>query len=86
MNCIELRPDQIVRRGKYPAPNVPNHNSLFFHPSTLHGSPKELEEWGYELATFCRQNDIPYYCFMNDFGKKINVYPNETIEQWWVNR
>lgn len=85
MDCIELKPEQIIRKGKYPAPNIDNHDSLFFHPLTQHGSSKELEKWGYDLATICRKKNITYYYFINDFGKRINVYPNDIIKQWWAN-
>lgn len=86
MNAIQLESSQIKRKGKYPAPNIPNYNSLFFHPLTKHGNSKELENWGYELTVICNNEGITYFYFYNDFNKKINVYPNETIEKWWSNR
>ena len=86
MHCTELRKDQIVRKGKYPAPNVPNHNSLFFHHLTVGRDTPTYYKWGQELTAICMDENIPCYYFINDFGTKINVYPNDLIERWWSNR
>ena len=85
MNCIELTEDQVVRNEKLARPNVSGHNSLFFHPITKHGTREEREEWGYELTVICEEQEIEYYCFDHK-GEKINVYPNDLIEQWWTSR
>ena len=86
MKAIKLEPQQITREGKYPAPNVPGYNSLFFHPLTSGNETKTLYQWGNELTAICETEDITYYYFNNDFETKINVYPNEIIEKWWNNR
>jgi hypothetical protein len=86
MNAIELNENQITRVGRYPAPNVPNYNSLFFHHLTKGNDTSTLYDWGNELTRICEEQKNTYYYFFNDFGTKINVYPNEVIENWWSNR
>jgi hypothetical protein len=86
MNSIELTPDQIVRIEKYPAPNVVGYDSLYFHALTSGNETKVLYTWGNELTAICEEENIEYYHFFNDFGTKINVYPNDLIEEWWANR
>ncbi len=86
MNAIKLEENQITRVGKYPAPNIPNYNSLFFHRLTEGNDTSTLYEWGNELTRICEQEQFTYYYFFNDFGTKINVYPNELIEKWWSNK
>lgn len=86
MKAIKLESHQIKRIGKYPAPNVSGHNSLFFHPLTKGNSTETLYDWGNELTAICESENIPYYYFYNDFNTKINVYPNDLIERWWNNR
>lgn len=86
MAAIELKPNQITRKGKYPAPNLEGYNSLFFHPLTTGHDTDTYYEWGNELTRICEREKMPYYYFENDFGTKINVYPNEVITNWWNNR
>ena len=86
MAAIKLEPHQITRQGKYPAPNIPGYNSLFFHPLTKENEASKYPIWGTELKAICNKNNIDYYYFLNDMGVKINVYPNSLIEEWWGNR
>jgi hypothetical protein len=86
MKAIKLEPHQIIRKGKYPAPNMPGFNSLFFHSLTSGNNTTTLYQWGNELTVICEYENITYYYFFNDNGTKINVYPNEIIERWWNNR
>ncbi len=83
---IELEPHQMTRKGRYPAPNLPGYNSLFFHHLTHGNDTNTLFEWGRELTLICEKANTDIYFFINDFGTKINVYPNEVIEMWWKNR
>lgn len=86
MASSELSSKQIKRIGKYPAPNIEGYNSLFFHPLTSGNDTDTLYDWGNELTRICNNKGIDFYYFFNDFNTKINVYPNEVIEQWWNNR
>lgn len=79
MTPIELTSSQIIRKGKYPAPDVEGYNSLFFHPKTRGKGTEILYEYGQEITVICEENNIQYYYFYNDFDVKINVYPNEII-------
>lgn len=83
---IELKPSQLKRVGRYPAPNLPGYNSLFFHPLTEGNDTSTLYNWGRELTSICEREGVDVYYFHNDLGTKINVYPNEVIENWWNNR
>ena len=83
MPAIPLRPSQIKRIKNNPAPNVPGYNSLFFHKLTKNHGPKHMKEWGMELTGMCEKEGTEYYYFENDFGIKINVYPDALIERWW---
>ncbi len=86
MNGIQLESHQIKRVGKYPAPNVPGYDSLFFHHLTSGNSTETLYSWGNELTSICEKENIPYYYFYNDYRTKINVYPNDLIASWWNSR
>ena len=83
MTAILLERHQIIRKGKYPAPNVTGYDSLFFHPLTEGHDTDTYIEWGNELTSICEKTETPYFYFLNDFGIKINVYPNEVISNWW---
>lgn len=86
MNPTKLEVSQIIRKGKFPAPNVPGYNSLFFHELTQGNDTRTLYAWGNELTKICELENLPYYYFNNDNGVKINVYPNDLIESWWHSR
>ena len=85
MSGIELTQDQLIRKGKYPAPNIPGYDSLFFNELTRGHSTQTYLTWGAHLTAMCQQRGIDYYYFYNDHGTKINVYPVELIEEWWNN-
>ncbi|WP_317897163.1 hypothetical protein [Aurantibacillus circumpalustris] len=80
MPCIELLPNEIIRKGNYPAPNKSGYDSLFFHPRTKGKGTLILKEFGKQLYLYCEQKNIPYYCFKNDYNLKINVYDSILID------
>lgn len=86
MKITELDAHQLTRIGKYPAPNLKGYSSLFFHHLTQGSDTSVLFNWGRELTSICENENIDIYYFNNDFGTKINVYPNEVIEKWWNNK
>lgn len=86
MAAIKLEPHQIKRVGKYPAPDLVGYESLHFHYLTKDHSTPTYFEWGKELTIICESRNLPYYYLVNDFGIKINVYPENIIEEWWESR
>ena len=92
MNYIELRPDQLIRKGNMLKPIVPGYDSVFFHPLTKNSTTDERQQWGLELTAICKNDSsITFYWFDNEHPipekrEIINVYPNHIIERWWASR
>jgi hypothetical protein len=86
MAAIPLDPIYITQKGSFLAPNKKGFNSLFFHELTAGYPTSVLKPWGLEITKLCDDNDIDYYWFMSHHGIKINVYPNQVIEEWWHSR
>lgn len=82
MEPIELKKDEIEKNGTLLVPKLKDHNSLYFHPLTKIYDSSHYPTWGYLLYLFCKKGNIQYY-FLKNKNRKINVYPNSALEEWF---
>lgn len=82
MEPIKLKKEEVERKGTLLIPKLKDHNSICFHPLTTVYAPSYYPSWGHQLSRFCKKGNIQYYFFKKG-NRKINVYPNSTLEEWF---
>ncbi len=82
MEPIELKIDQFKKDKNLLIPMLKDHNTLYFHPLTKDYDSLNYRPWGYSITSICKKNNIQYYFFKTG-DRKVNIYPNSIIEEWY---